>query len=192
MNAVVNVKQRIKKQMVQINYNKIAAPGIGKDLEVITVETPKAQDNIGQRVSDMLQEMIEIQVKFSKHPTIPEDAGYFRRVFQDWKMKRYASIAASESAVASYQLKAKQDILKTLEEAALFLTKVKDQADYYNHKKTMRDLAEEKERIELEIKRMELRTTSMEAQRVEIRLSQEIESAKSATRKTRTIPASQD
>jgi hypothetical protein len=126
---------------------------------------------IDERIEKTLLELTDIEVKFSKNPTITEKAGFFKRRIHLWKMKDYEDIASKEAGIASNRHKAANEILQQIKEASLFVREISDKDDEFSHSSRMRKLTEAEKNAEVRIKEMEAKIKEMEAEQLKAEIS---------------------
>ncbi|MHC1728021.1 MAG: hypothetical protein AB9866_18805 [Syntrophobacteraceae bacterium] len=128
--------------------------------EVVAAEIVPATDNIGGLVQQMLKDMLTVQTRFSRFPVITEQAGYFERVFHDWKMQRQRSIAENEREVIFNNMAASKAILEVITDAGLFLKRVESEANALDCDVSLK-------RLEVELKLQEVNKMKAETRKTE-------------------------
>lgn len=147
------------------------------DLSDVIPPEPVSQDRIESvenRIFQLLNNLTQMQSRFSAHPVLNDDATFFQRLSHKIKVGDYAKISVHERSISETQRATAENILAVLNEAGMFLKRVEDQNQELFHKERMREVeyqkgVQEVERIKAEVGKLKADTESILAQAARMR-----------------------
>lgn len=126
---------------IKLDLSKLKAlddePGGPEVLDVVPINRA---DSIEGRVFELLNNLTQMQSRFSAHPVLDADATFFERLSHKIKVSDYAKISAHERSISETQRATAENILAVLNEAGMFLRKVEDQSRELAHQQRMREI----------------------------------------------------
>jgi len=139
---------------------------MSQDTAVEVVDEPATLDSLDRRIGRLIMDLTQIDTQFSKIPQLKENADFFDRVKHKWQMEDYSKISEKELSIARNRRLKASEMMSQMEEAAMFLRRLKSKDSNFNHIEQMQRLKQLLKEAEIRLKMAEVEEKEAETRKI--------------------------